>query len=50
MDLIAVPYAVSQIFIDGARIRNDWGAMYLTLKGDDRQYHVDIKVYKVDRV
>lgn len=44
MDPVAVPYAISKKLVGGARIRHDWGAMYLTLKGDDKEYHVDIKV------
>lgn len=44
LDPIAVPYAVSRKLVDHARIRHDWGAMYVTLKGDDREHYVDIKV------
>lgn len=44
MDPIAVPYAVSRKLVENARIRHDWGAMYITLKADDREYYVDIKV------
>lgn len=44
IDPIAVPYAVSKKLVDSARIRHDWGAMYLTLKGDMKEYYVDIKV------
>ncbi|GAA0147429.1 metalloprotease [Lithospermum erythrorhizon] len=47
MDPIAVSYAVSRKFVDGARIRHDWGAMYLSLKGDEREYYVDIKEYEM---
>lgn len=44
MDPVAVPYAVSRKLVESARIRHDWGAMYVTLKGDDKEYYVDIKV------
>lgn len=44
MDPIAVPYAVSRKLVESARIRHDWGAMYVTLKGDDKEYYVDTKV------
>lgn len=44
MDPVAVPYAVSRKLVESARIRHDWGAMYVTLKGDDKEYSVDIKV------
>ena len=44
MDPIAVPYAVSKKLIQSARIRHDWAAMYITLKGDEREYYVDVKV------
>lgn len=44
IDPIAVPYAVSKKLVDSARIRHDWGAMYLTLKGDAKEYYVDIRV------
>lgn len=44
LDPIAVPYAVSQKLVEKARIRHDWAAMYITLKGDDREYYVDIRV------
>lgn len=44
MDPIAVPYAVSKKLIEQARIRHDWGAMYLTLKGEEKEIFVDIKV------
>ncbi|KAM7252406.1 hypothetical protein ACFE04_024289 [Oxalis oulophora] len=43
MDPIAVPYAVSQKLVDNARIRHDWAVMYLSLKGDDKEYFVDLK-------
>lgn len=45
MDPVAVPYAVSRKLVESARIRHDWGAMYVTLKGDDKEYYVDIKEY-----
>ncbi|XP_063940731.1 probable inactive ATP-dependent zinc metalloprotease FTSHI 5, chloroplastic [Daucus carota subsp. sativus] len=45
MDPIAVPYAVSRKLVESARIRHDWGAMYVTLKGDDKEYYVDTKEY-----
>lgn len=41
---IAVPYAVSRKLVENARIRHDWAAMYITLKGDDKEYYVDLKV------
>lgn len=44
MDPMAVPYAVSKKLVQQARIRHDWAAMYITLKGDDKEYYVDIKV------
>lgn len=44
MDPVTVPYAVSKKLLEYARIRHDWGAMYVALKGDDREYYVDIKV------
>ncbi|KAM7484822.1 hypothetical protein LguiA_000831 [Lonicera macranthoides] len=47
MDPIAVPYAVSRKLVENARIRHDWGAMYITLKGDDREYYVDIKEFEM---
>ncbi|KAG1330897.1 putative inactive ATP-dependent zinc metalloprotease FTSHI 5, chloroplastic [Cocos nucifera] len=45
MDPVAVPYAISKKLVGGARIRHDWAAMYLTLKGDDKEYYVDIKEF-----
>lgn len=45
LDPIAVPYAVSRKLVNHARIRHDWGAMYVTLKGDDREHYVDIKEF-----
>ncbi|XP_009588245.1 probable inactive ATP-dependent zinc metalloprotease FTSHI 5, chloroplastic isoform X2 [Nicotiana tomentosiformis] len=45
MDPVAVPYAVSKKLLESARIRHDWAAMYVMLKGDDKEYNVDIKEY-----
>ena len=50
LDPIAVPYAVSKKLLEYARIRHDWGAMYVALKGDDKEYCVDIKVILCDTV
>lgn len=47
IDPIAVPYAVSRKLVEHARIRHDWGAMYIALKGDGKEYYVDIKVVYV---
>ncbi|KAH9771389.1 putative inactive ATP-dependent zinc metalloprotease FTSHI 5 [Citrus sinensis] len=47
MDPVAVPYAVSNKIVESARIRHDWGAMYLSLKGDDKEFYVDIKEFEV---
>lgn len=44
MDPIAVPYAVSKKILQSALIRHDWAAMYITLKGIDKEYYVDVKV------
>lgn len=44
MDPLAVPFAVSNKLVEHARIRHDWGAMYIAIKGDDKEYYVDIKV------
>nr|GMD62770.1 probable inactive ATP-dependent zinc metalloprotease FTSHI 5, chloroplastic isoform X1 [Ipomoea batatas] len=44
MDPIAVPYAVSRKLIESARIRHDWAIMFINLKGDDKEYYVDIKL------
>lgn len=44
MDPVAVPYAVSKRLIEYVRIRHDWGAMYIVLKGEDKQFYVDIRV------
>lgn len=43
IDPVAVPYAVSKRLVDHARIRHDWAAMYVTLKGDDKEFYLDIK-------
>ncbi|CAI9094916.1 OLC1v1030747C1 [Oldenlandia corymbosa var. corymbosa] len=45
MDPIALPYAVSKKLVRSARIRHDWGALHVLLKGDEREYYVDIKEY-----
>uniref|UniRef100_A0A7N0VGV2 AAA+ ATPase domain-containing protein n=1 Tax=Kalanchoe fedtschenkoi TaxID=63787 RepID=A0A7N0VGV2_KALFE len=45
MDPIALPYVVSRKIIDSARIRHDWGAMYVFLKGEDREYYINLKEY-----
>ncbi|ONK71896.1 uncharacterized protein A4U43_C04F13490 [Asparagus officinalis] len=45
MDPVAVPYAVSKKLIESARIRHDWAVMYVALKGDDKEYYVDIKEF-----
>ncbi|KAI6692772.1 hypothetical protein NL676_020482 [Syzygium grande] len=47
MDPIAVPYAVSKKLIDSARIRHDWGAMYVALKGDTKEYYVNITEFEM---
>lgn len=47
MDPIAVPYALSRKLIENARIRHDWGAMYLALKGDDKEYYVNLKEFEM---
>ena len=44
IDPIAVPYAVSENLVEYARIRHDWGAMYIGLKGEDKEFFVNIKV------
>lgn len=44
MDLLAVPFAVTNKLVEHARIRHDWAVMYLAIKGDDKEYYVDIKV------
>ncbi|KAL1560981.1 putative inactive ATP-dependent zinc metalloprotease FTSHI 5, chloroplastic [Salvia divinorum] len=45
LDPIAVPYSVSKKLVENARIRHDWAAMYVTLKGDDKEYYVDAKEF-----
>lgn len=44
----AVPYAVSKKLLDRVRIRHDWAAMFVSIKGDDEEYFVDIKVIVLD--
>ncbi|KAF9607257.1 hypothetical protein IFM89_033464 [Coptis chinensis] len=41
MDPLAVPYAVTKKLVENVRIRHDWAAMYVALKGDDKEYYVD---------
>lgn len=43
IDPVAVPYTVTKRLADHARIRHDWAAMYITLKGDDKEFFMDIK-------
>ncbi|KAG9445869.1 hypothetical protein H6P81_011997 [Aristolochia fimbriata] len=45
MDPISLPYAVSRKLVEYARIRHDWAVMYLGLKGDDKEYYVDIQEF-----
>ena len=45
IDPVAVPYVISKKLIESARIRHDWAVMYIALKGDDKEYLVDIKVF-----
>ncbi|KAL8201414.1 hypothetical protein R6Q57_012753 [Mikania cordata] len=45
MEPIVVPYAVSRKLLENARIRHDWAAMFFTLKGDDKEYYVDLKEF-----
>ncbi|PPD67159.1 hypothetical protein GOBAR_DD35964 [Gossypium barbadense] len=45
MDPMAVPYAVSKKLVEHARIRHDWAVMYIALKGDDKEYFVNIKEF-----
>ncbi|XP_058082994.1 probable inactive ATP-dependent zinc metalloprotease FTSHI 5, chloroplastic isoform X2 [Magnolia sinica] len=47
MDPMAIPYAVSKKLVENVRIRHDWAAMYLALKGDDKDYYVDIREFEV---
>lgn len=44
MEPMAVPYAVSKKLIESARIRHDWAVMYITLKGDEKEYYINLKV------
>jgi hypothetical protein len=44
MDPVAVPHAVSKKLIEHVRIRYDGRAMYIALKGEDKEFYVDIKV------
>ncbi|KAF6156981.1 hypothetical protein GIB67_039742 [Kingdonia uniflora] len=43
MDLMAISYAISKKLVENVRIRHDWGAMYVALKGDAKNYYVDLK-------
>lgn len=47
MEPLAVPYAVSRKLVASARIRHDWGAAYVMMKGDDKDYFVDGKEYEM---
>ncbi|XP_057515856.1 probable inactive ATP-dependent zinc metalloprotease FTSHI 5, chloroplastic isoform X2 [Amaranthus tricolor] len=47
IDPVAVPYAVSKNLVQYARIRHDGGVMYIGLKGEDKEYYVDLKVYEL---
>ncbi|KAL9233411.1 hypothetical protein vseg_008418 [Gypsophila vaccaria] len=47
IDPIAVPYAVSKNLVQYARIRHDWGAMYIGLKGEDKEFYVNLKEYEM---
>ncbi|RYQ91017.1 hypothetical protein Ahy_B09g096901 isoform B [Arachis hypogaea] len=47
MHPMAVPYAVSRKLIEHARIRHDWGAMYVALKGEEKEFYVDIKEFEM---
>ncbi|KAB1202917.1 ATP-dependent zinc metalloprotease FtsH [Morella rubra] len=47
MDPVAVPYAVSKKLVEHVQIRHDWAVMYIVLKGDDKQYYVDIKEFEM---
>ncbi|KAK9735619.1 hypothetical protein RND81_04G216200 [Saponaria officinalis] len=47
IDPIAVPYAVLKNLVQYARIRHDWGAMYIGLKGEDKEFYVNLKEYDV---
>ncbi|WOL03717.1 hypothetical protein Cni_G12437 [Canna indica] len=45
MDPVAIPYAVSKKLVGKSRIRHDWAIMYFTLKGEDKEYCVDLKEF-----
>lgn len=45
MDPFAASYAVSKGIVGRARIRHDRAVMYIALKGDDREYYVDILAF-----
>ncbi|KAL2325332.1 hypothetical protein Fmac_024390 [Flemingia macrophylla] len=47
IDPVAVPYAVSKKLVEHVRIRHDWGAMYITLKGEEEEFYVDIKEFEI---
>ncbi|XP_045809012.1 probable inactive ATP-dependent zinc metalloprotease FTSHI 5, chloroplastic [Trifolium pratense] len=47
MDPVAVPQAVSTKLIEHVRIRYDWGAMYIALKGEDKEFYVNIKEFEI---
>lgn len=47
MDPIAVPCAVSKNLVQYSRIRHDWGAMYIGLKGEDKEFYVNLKEYEL---
>ncbi|CAN1345877.1 Probable inactive ATP-dependent zinc metalloprotease FTSHI 5, chloroplastic [Linum perenne] len=47
IDPVAVPYAVSKKLVEQARIRHDWGAMYITMKGDEKEYYLDAKEFEM---
>lgn len=47
MDPFAASYAVSKGIVGRARIRHDRAVMYIALKGDDREYYVDILAFDV---
>lgn len=47
MDPFAASYAVSKGIVGRARIRHDRAVMYIALKGDGREYYVDILAFDV---
>ncbi|GAU21882.1 hypothetical protein TSUD_33790 [Trifolium subterraneum] len=47
MDPVAVPQAVSKKLIENVRIRYDRGAMYIALKGEDKEFYVNIKEFEI---